>query len=498
MPANFAPVGAALPPRRDQVVAASAVVLDAPPVPKSEWDSYAINVPRARDRMLEFFEREQLPGDVRSTLAAALNGDLHYQTLLFIAMIDSWPKLQGNLGEMCQDVATAPWQIVPFAQRGEEPDEAAKKFAKEIEEMVWRMKPDAKKGENALEETIASLAMNFFTGHGVHEIRWKRAKDGSWRPRATKPVPARYYGYPYDEMPDGDPEERLMFDPDGMTGARNFVDFPDHRFLIAIHKGHPGHPSVAAPLRALAPYWLAAVYGLKWFMNFTQLYGIPWRHAEISNPKDRNVVEQAMAGIGANGFIVTESGVKINVIAPPSTAGQTLPQRELIELADKQCDTFILGQTLTSGTDKSGSRALGEVHEDTRAKRVKAVEDFVGRVLTYQLIPSIVAVNWGEGRDDMPEMWAKRETAKNETELAERDEKIGITSGKTPVQKAWFYERHGSPVPNDGDELLVAPDAISPPSANGAPGDPVPGGSQQRPHETKPGEGNTVEAADAG
>ncbi|MCL5459863.1 hypothetical protein M3M33_14600, partial [Loigolactobacillus coryniformis] len=54
-----------------------------------------------------------------------------------------------------------------------------------------------------------------------------------------------------------------------------------------------------------------------------------------------------------------------------------------------------------------------------------------------------------------PEMWAKRQEVKDEKALAERDEKIGITTGKVPVSKAWYYERHGIPVPAETDDLLV-------------------------------------------
>jgi hypothetical protein len=59
MQPGFRPVGAALPPRRDSLVQAAA----APAAPGgSDWGT-SINVPLARDRMLEYFEREQLPGE---------------------------------------------------------------------------------------------------------------------------------------------------------------------------------------------------------------------------------------------------------------------------------------------------------------------------------------------------------------------------------------------------------------------------------------------------
>ena len=486
-----------LPPRRSELIQAS----DAPR--GNDWGT-SINIPLARDRMLEYFEREQLPGDVRSTLSAALNGDLHYQHLLFTAMIDTWPKLQKAIEEIGRKVSVAPWKIHPYAERGEKPDPKAEKVAKEIETLVWGMKPRTARMENGLEDTIKALVRGYYYGHAVCEIRWEN-KDG-WKPHATKTIPARFYGYPYDAGTQDDPEDRLMFDPTGMMGGRSFEDFAPNRFLIAIHHGHAGHPSMAAPLRSLAGYWLAAVYGLKWFMSFTQLYGIPWRHAEVADSKDENAVKNALASIGTNGYIVTKPGTKIYVLES-AKAGDSLPQKALIELADQQCDQFILGQTLTSSVSKDGgSRALGDVHQDTLDGVVDGVADFVGGVLTHQLIPAIVALNWGDSlEDELPEMWAKREDVKDEQSLAERDEKIGITTGKVPVSKSWFYERHGIPMPADGDEVLIdepepPPPNLSLPSPNGAAGDLRPGGfpTVVPPHETKAGKGKPVEAADAG
>ena len=478
-----------LPPRRSELIQAAAAAAD----PRdNDWGA-SINVPLARDRMLDYFEREQLPGDVRSTLQAALNGDLHYQHLLFTAMIDTWPKLQKAIEEIARKVSCAPWKVHPYAERGEEPDAKAEKTAKEIEVLVWGMKPRPARMENGLEDTIKAIVRGYYYGHAVCEIRWEQ-KDG-WRPRATKTIPARFYGYPYDAATAEDPEDRLMFDPSGMTGSRTFEDFPANRFLLAIQTGHAGHPAMAAPLRALAGYWLAAVYGLKWFMNFTQLYGIPWRHAEVGDSKDDNAVKAALASIGSNGYIVTKPGTKINILAPGSTSAASLPQRELIALADQQCDQFILGQTLTSGVSADGgSRALGEVHQGTLDGVVDGVADFVGSVLTHQLIPAIAAVNYGDSlADELPEMWAKRKEVKDEKALAERDEKIGITTGKVKVGKAWFYERHGIPMPADGDEVLIEEAEPDEPKL-GPDGQPL---SMEPPPVKRPGDKKPVEAADA-
>ena len=82
--AAFRPVGSALPQRRDhQLVEAKAA-------PSESWDT-SINVSQAKDRLWEYFEREQGPADVRSSLSGAMNGDIRLQHLLFSAMLDTWP-----------------------------------------------------------------------------------------------------------------------------------------------------------------------------------------------------------------------------------------------------------------------------------------------------------------------------------------------------------------------------------------------------------------------
>lgn len=410
---------------------------------------------RARDRMLEHFSREPTPREAKDIMDAIVSGDLKAQTLMISAMLDSWPKLQKNITEVARLVSVAPWKVHPYSRRGEGIDPKSEKLAREVEDMIWRMKPRATHSENGFEGTLKALVRGYYYGHNVAEILWTRDKDGTLRPRCTKTIPARCYGYPYDFTTGPEGEDRLMLDKDGgQYGFHKFTDFDEHKFLIAINRGHEGHASVAAPLRALVGYWFAATYGLKWFLNYTQIYGVPWRHAEVAEPKDERAVKEALASIGTNGYIVTKAGTKINML--DAGKGGDLPQKALIELADQQCDQFILGQTLTSGTANSGSRALGEVHQGTLHGVIDGLCDFVGEILTHQLVPSIVALNWGTSREDLPQIWAKREVIKDEKALAERDEKLGITSGKTPVARSWYYERHGIPMPAEGDELLIA------------------------------------------
>jgi hypothetical protein len=496
----FASVGSALPPRRDHLQASS--TLTAPLGRSTLGDS--IIVPEARDRLQELVKRIQLPTEVNSTLDGSLDGDLRFQLLLFHAMIDTWPRLQKALREVKLAARNAPWTVTAWSRRGEKPSEQSEALAKEVENSIWSMRPDMARGHKGFEGTVEELAMSYFLGHGVMETHWKLEREwtnvgGStdflvprWSPKCTKAVPGRYFGYPNWEAG----EDRLMLDPSGGdAGAGNFIDFPAHRFLVAVNGGHPGHPTIAAPLRALTGFWMAAVYGLKWMMQYAQIFGIPFRWAEYptGDTKAKGELSTMLSQIGSQGWAAFPAGAKINFL-DNSKGGSSLVQRELLTMADEQVDVFVLGQTLTSSQGEKGSQSLGTVHMEVRQELLKGVCDFVGEVLTHQLSPSIVALNHGPGRKDTPGIWAKFEEPKDEKGMVERDKALGITSGKIAVSEQWFYDRHGIPLPSEGERLLqVAPDpAKLPPTVPPEPGKPKPPGITEKTPSAK------ITATDAG
>jgi phage gp29-like protein len=438
---GFNPDGLALPPRR---VSAALSVKEVERTPLAD----SIIVEKARDRLWESFERQLMPQDVKGILASTLSGEMTQWQRLYQAMLDSWPMLQKCIGELQGDAKTAPWRCKPATPKGGQADAAAEAIAEDVEWMIWKSNPRPAYAEGGLEFLIENLVTSCFTGIGVYQPRWENV-GGEWRPAAYKPISARYYGY--SNLGDG--EDRLMLNPEGGY-TMNFMDFPEHRFLIAINGGHPGHPTVSAPLRVLTGYWLAAVFGLEWFMKFANLFGVPFRWATYADGTSIDGLKQMMENLGTAGWGVGKDGTKVDIIQPNQSAA-SLPQAELLKIADEQCQMFILGQTLTSSVGDSGSRALGDVHADTKSGVVRKVCDFVGGIITRQLIPAWSYWNTGSVADNLPEFFPEWPEPVDEKAQAERDQLLGITTGQTPVSRKWFYERHNIPVPADGEEIYV-------------------------------------------
>ncbi|MFD0894188.1 DUF935 family protein [Luteolibacter ambystomatis] len=445
------PVGSALPARRDSHVAAAAT---ASPSSKTSVSSVArpIIIEAARDRLYEIFERQMMPQDVKGILQSTLHGDLALWQRLYQAMFDSWPMLQKSLAELQREVRGAPWKCRPWCLDGRQPDEAAAATSARAHAMLWGARPRPAYAEGALEDLMDDLVAGYFTGISVTEPRWENLR-GEWRPAAYRSVPARYYGY----RGWGGEEDRLMLNPSGGVTA-DHIDFPEHRFLIAIHGGHPGHPLVSAPLRVLTGWWLAAVYGLEWFMKFAQLFGVPFRWATYSDDSAKEGLAEMMANLGNAGWGIARQGTTLE-FPQNSVSAQGLPQAELLRLADEQCQQYMLGQTLTSGVSKDGgSRALGEVHAETKGGVVRGIADFVGGIITRQLIPAWNYWNSGSTDADLPEFfpdWAEPTDLKAEAERMD----ILINRIRLPMEADHVYDALGVAKPAAGATLFLQPQA---------------------------------------
>lgn len=368
----------------------------------------------ADERMLEIMQRERLPGDVNQTMADAIDGDLRYQGLLFETMLDTWPRLQGNLDEICGHVARNEIEIEPYREQGEDPTPSAIEKAAFVKASLDAMEVDYIDDYKDIEGTVYGIAMSYYTGHSVQEILWESSDKGI-TPEYTQQLPWRNFGYPYSHSD----KDRLMLNRTGDYSFNTLEDFPENKFIVAIKKGHTGHAAQAAPIRALVTYWLGSIYGLKWLLNFSQIYGVPIRWANYSSSDDVGVIANMLKKIGSAGYAVMPPNTELKLIESSKSA-QNLPQQALMDNADKACDIFILGQTLTSDVGSSGSQALGNVHNEIRLDVVDRVGDYVAKVLKGSLIKDLLTLNYGDD-SEMPRVSIRCKRAKDAKGLAERD-----------------------------------------------------------------------------
>jgi len=389
------------------------------------------------------------PDQVRQILRNVRTGKLEDQDRLFRLMLDTWPRLRKALTEISGAVAKLEIEIKPAVREDEEePTPQALRIYEVVERALESYAPDPAKWELDLKGAVKAIIDAYAKGISVLEIVWDSA-NGVIAPKCYCPIPAKYLAYPSSS----DEVDRLMIATNGVSYA-NLVDFPPDKFLIGIWQQGGMHPIHAANLRTLTKYWLASVYGLGWLMQFGQLFGTPWRHIETDGSEGAmSKAEDLLESIGANGYAVTGPDVKLNILDGVSGDAGGLPQVVLQDLADRACDILLLGQTLTTDNTGTGSRALGEVHDGVRREYIESVASWVAQIITTQLIPSIVRVNFGSvASEDMPYAEIKLPEVKDQKAIAERVEKI-INIG-VPVTEEWLYETLDIPKPQAGQTLF--------------------------------------------
>jgi phage gp29-like protein len=421
----------------------------------------------ARDRLYQEVRRKLLPSEVEGILASAIDGSLFYQGWLFDIMLDTWPRLQKDLRELTQAVLDVGLKIKPWAKKDEEPTDSAIEKADLVERSTLGCRADVTWRERSWEGLLKDIITSWLLGFAVNEIYWEVRKnedsgDLEYQPRCFKPIPPRFFRYPMDvNEPD-----RLLLNPSGNFGNIQLYDWPANKFVVSINEGHPGHPSMSAPIRCLSVLWSASVFGMSWFQNNAQLFGVPFRIGKFvkGDAQAYQILSQMLASMGSSGWAAIPTDTSIELL---NLTGQTAggPSERLVEFADKICDIFVLGQTLTTDVQASGSRALGQVHHQVKSDLIDAVLKYVGFVLTDQYSRALIALNYGPDEHEIPSFELDREEPIDEKTIAERDAILfGNSTGQLglPVSLEFLYDRHRVPAPEEGEQLFE-PGGIMPP-----------------------------------
>lgn len=384
--------------------------------------------------------------------------------------------MQKDLRELTQAVLDTGLKVKPWAKKDEEPTDSAIEKADLVERSTLGCRADITWRERTWEGLLKDVITSWLLGFQVNEIYWEVRKnddsgDLEYMPRCFKAIPARFYRYPMDvNEPD-----RLLLNPSGNFGNIQLFDWPANKFIVSINEGHTGHPSMSAPIRCLSVLWTASRFGMDWFLNNSQLFGVPFRIGKFvkGDMQGYQILSQMLAQMGSSGWAAIPTDTSIELLHMAQQGGGI--SERLVEYADKICDIFVLGQTLTTDVQASGSRALGQVHHQVKSDLLDAVLKYVGYVLTDQYARAIIALNYGEdATTEIPSFELDREEPIDEKTLAERDAILfGNSTGQLglPVSLEYLYDRHRVPAPEEGEQLFE-PGGIMPPEPSTWPEEP--------------------------
>lgn len=399
-----------------------------------------------QNQLLSTFDAQDLTYFKRS----GWNGMLENIDRLYATMLHDWDVLQKDTDSIEKAVRSLDWSLSPYVKKGEKVSSQAQQVAQVVEDALWRRTPQ-KLGTYAHSfiQLLGAIVHAEFRGQNVHRIVWQN--DGKLiYPAAFVQLPPQFLRW---EVEPGKPD-LLLHVPDGETATP--VPFKPYQFIVALNNAGPDHPLYNATYYGLVAWFSAAKNGLGWFMQYAEQHHLPKPVFHYDNDEDREMLIRDLQQNRVINAFLLYGDRQVEWANMPT--GTTMPQKELLELAEAHCHKAILGQTLTSDTSKSGgSLAQAKVHAGVQADEVMKHAEFVADVINRQLIPAIVHLNFGKVDGmPLPELRFKLPQAAANIERAQFWSQV-MQIPSMSVVKSEVYDSLGIAMPSDDDDVLEAP-----------------------------------------
>lgn len=399
-----------------------------------------------RSALLESFNMR----DITFLKRASWGGVVAESDRLYSTMFHDWDVLQKDCNDIEKAVKSLDWSVLPYVVKGEKVTPEAERVAKVVEDALWKQDSIAP-GQfgHTFGQLLGVLCHAIWRGQNVHQIVWKSNGELVYPARFEQLLPQ----YLQWEMEPGK-VDRLLLVQDGEAAEPK--PFPMYRFIVALNNSGPDHPLYNATYYSLVAWFTAFKKGLGWFMQFCERHGLPKPVLHYDNEQDKEALIAQLADERVINAVLLEGDRQIEWATVPAS-GQSLPQRELLTMAEQACHKAILGQTLTSDTSTGGgSLAQAKVHAGVQADTVMRYAEFVAEVVNRQLIPAIVHFNFGRADLPMPELRCKLPQAVANIERAQFWAQVLQIPGMSVV-KSDIYESLGIAMPSQGDEVISAP-----------------------------------------
>jgi phage gp29-like protein len=436
------------------------------------------------------------PQYIEQVLRSALAGDQVRQWEMFDLMLDTWPELTACCQELTYGVMRKKLIWEPFAVEDEDPDDEAVDRMKFCTSALSAMRPNPAADENDFRGTLADITDGWFRGVTALEIDWVSSTlFSAARSRASERREAREdaeAGRTVESPGEQETEIRryasaivpratfwvhpvcLAWGQDGMlylrtaangqipynmvqnTGAAGLMPFPPNKFLVGIHKAKSGSPLGGALLRPLCWWWCAANLSADWLLNLAQVFGLPFRWANYQQGAAQSTVDEIcnmLQNMGSAGWAAFPEGTTLELKEASGKTGDSSPQGDLLDRADRYARMLILGQTLSGSQDasKGGGKAFGEVESRVKDDRIDAAAEYVAQVINSQFVTSILELNYGDSEYAPKCRFLEEE--EGGLQDAQRDQVL-INAG-LKIGENFLRKKYAVPAPAEDEEIVT-------------------------------------------
>lgn len=214
-----------------------------------------------------------------------------------------------------------------------------------------------------------------------------------------------------------------------------------------------GKPRDLGMLAALLPAVLYKRGSISDWAKFCNIWGIPIREYTYNagDEETRASLLRDARNQGANAIYIHPKESELNIIQAGDKAGSSELFREFVEYWDNEMSIRVLGNTLTTSTQGTGTYAQAKVHQEGEEEMQMDDCAYILDVLNYQLTPILEAL--GIPLSGGKFVYAKEERidVTQQMDIVLKAHSIGL-----PISDDYLYGLTGIDKPDNYDELKQA------------------------------------------
>lgn len=378
------------------------------------------------------------PSKLADILDRAEQGDIVAQFELYEDIEEKDGHVMSEMSKRRRAVTGLDWDIVP-------PDGATaaeKRVAVELYSLM--------QGLDDFEDVLFDITDAIGKGFACLEMEWHQL-NGSWLPAHIDHRPQSWF-----HLNRGVRQEIRLRGPGNGELLRPFT------WITHIHKAKSGYLERSALFRVLVWPYLFKNYSVGDLAEFLEIYGIPMRVGKYpsgATESEKRTLLRALATLGHNAAGIIPQGMELDFLN--AAEGDPAAFKLMIEWCEKTQSKAILGGTLTSQADgASSTNALGNVHNEVRMELRDSDARQVAKTLSRDLIYPIAVLN------GLVTSWER--CPRFHFELQEPEDLKYYATALPPLIKSgvkvprqWAQQRLGIPEPEEGEDVLSAPERTS-------------------------------------
>ncbi len=307
-------------------------------------------------------------------------------------------------------------------------------------------------------------------GFSVVEVLW-RVDGASVGIDALKPRPQGRFRFdadgrlrilpPYgstiarrDEGSDATSQSSIQYPASSLHQSLYGLPVPPRKFLCFTFGVTPESPYGRGLLTKAYWYYWFKKNNLKFWVLFNEKFGAPTiigKYRIGASEDERKRLYEVVESLQNDTGVTIPENTALEFLEA-KRSGTINTYRDLADWCNDEMSKLVLGATLTSGEGRrSGSLALGQVHERVRSEYIEADARALMGVVNGQLMRWLVDFNFGT---DVPAPHFVIDTTEDEglereVQIDQQLVKLGV-----PLPLSYFYERYKRPAPLSGERAL--------------------------------------------